>query len=119
MVNTPQNFIIDIPEDQTHRQVHKFSDIVSDEVTYRSLNGFNIYGVIMAFFHNIVSIMVLKDDDWYKQPCRQINSFKPESNKDWKKILCSASIQFSSMLDNKVTSVTELYCLNYLLIQSH
>lgn len=32
----------------------------------------------MALFHNIIPIMVLEDDDWYKQSCCHINSLKPE-----------------------------------------
>lgn len=36
----------------------------------------------MAFLHNIVSVMVLEDNNWNKQPCCHINSFKPELNED-------------------------------------
>ena len=46
-------------------------------VTYLSFDSFNIYTVIVAFFHDVVSIMVLKDNDWYEQPSCHINSFKP------------------------------------------
>jgi len=32
----------------------------------------------MALFHNVVSIMILQDNYWYKQSWSKINSFKPE-----------------------------------------
>lgn len=38
------------------------------KATYLRLYSSNIYAVVMALLHNIVPIMILKNNDWYKQP---------------------------------------------------
>lgn len=48
-----------------------------EKAIYLSLDFRNIYAVIVALFNNIKPIMILKNDDWYKQPRCEINSFKP------------------------------------------
>lgn len=61
---------------------HK-SRCLSGRETHLSLNGLNVYTVVMTFLHDMVSIMVLKDNDWYKQSSSLINYFKPEFIVEW------------------------------------
>lgn len=46
--------------------------------SHLSFNGININTVIMAFHQDIVPVMILKNNDRYKDPGSHINGFIPD-----------------------------------------
>ena len=72
-----------------------FSNILSTTVKCQV----NSPTVVMAFLHNIVSIVVLKDDYGYEQSCC-INNFKPKHKEETVRRYNASSLQGDSYFTN-------------------